>query len=380
MNISILTKGDTDLFQNMRWKRHSARINGWLNEYIYIIKEIDLSYNKSAKKESERNKNRFSIISNQDTLTSIVNTIFPSFEPTVAPSQKIKYNIWVHITEALIDLLYEVDDKVIDLIEGHILLISEDLHKLMNTKRGKNTSFSCIRDVPTTAIKKETKDKLGALRAIFDTVISDLLTKYKDLIKRTKKIYEDDEFQAILANDWDNADVLNTFAPLKVEIETFEDAMDLDNDDDEKEEERLKLKEKVLQSQKVVEEQSKSLRDEENQELQTKKRVITHLKQAVLSKDKDKPVITTNNIYQQLLEAEKTVEHQPHHPLRHKYKQEEDMERLKNKLAVNTQSTMTNSIESLAKKIESLNGSNAISTEHIVKVIQHGMHYIYNIL
>ena len=93
MNISVLTKGNEDLFQNMRWKRHSARINGWLNGYIYIIKEIDLSYSKSAKKESERNKNRFSIISNQGILTEMVNTIIPLFELTVAPGQKTKCHI-----------------------------------------------------------------------------------------------------------------------------------------------------------------------------------------------------------------------------------------------------------------------------------------------
>ena len=45
------------------------------------------------------------------------------------------------------------------------------------------------------------------------------------------------------------------------------------------------------------------------------------------------------------------------------------MEWIKNKLAINPQSTITSSIDNLEKKIIRLNGSNAISTEHIVKVI-----------
>ena len=49
------------------------------------------------------------------------------------------------------------------------------------------------------------------------------------------------------------------------------------------------------------------------------------------------------------------------------------MEWMKNKIAMNPQSTITSSIENLAKKIERLNGSNAISTEHVVKVMQCGM-------
>ena len=76
MNMSVLTKGDSDRFRNMRRKRHWARINGWFNDNIYSIKEMDASYKKSAKKESERNKNRFSIISNQDASINIVDTIF----------------------------------------------------------------------------------------------------------------------------------------------------------------------------------------------------------------------------------------------------------------------------------------------------------------
>ena len=59
-------------------------------------------------------------MSNQDLLTTMVDAIFPLFEPTVAQNQKIKYNIWWHIMEALINSLYEVDDKVINLIAGPI--------------------------------------------------------------------------------------------------------------------------------------------------------------------------------------------------------------------------------------------------------------------
>ena len=373
MNIAVLTKGDSDHFLNMKWKRHSARINGWLNDYIYIIKEIDLSYKKSAKKESERNKNRFSIISNQDTLVDTVNSLFPLFEPTAAPTQKIRWRIWSHLIEALIDLLYEVDEKVINLIEGHIVLISEDLHKLVKKKKGKNSSFNCIRDIPLTSMEGQTREKLEALRAIFDIVISDLLTKYKDLIKKTKKIYEDEEFQTILDTEWEKNELLNTFASLKVEVDKFDDVMEIDNEDDENKEETLMLKEKISQLQKVINEQSKILRQKEDQEMRTKEKVAEHLKRTLISRDKDKPVITTNNIYQQIIEAEKSKGHNLQSILPQQNNQKDDMEWIKKKLAINPQSTITSSIEDLAKKIGRLNGSNAISTEHIVKVIQCGM-------
>ena len=75
----------------------------------------------------------------------------------------------------------------------------------------------------------------------------------------------------------------------------------LDNSEDEKEEERLKLKERALQLQKVVDEQSKLLREKENQEIQTKKKAAKHLKEALLSGDKINrlsPPTTCTNKYQ----------------------------------------------------------------------------------
>ena len=57
------------------------------------------------------------------------------------------------------------------------------------------------------------------------------------------------------------------------------------------------------------------------------------------------------------------------HPLlEQQNKQEENMEWMKNKSAINQQSTLTSSSENLAKKIGRINGSNAVSTELIGKV------------
>ena len=376
MNIAVLTKGDSDHFLNMKWRRHTARINGWLNDYIYIIKEIDLSYKKSAKKESERNKNRFSIISNQDTLVSTVDTIFPLLEPTTAPTQKVRLKIWTQLTEALIDLLYEVDEKVIDLIEGHIVLISEDLYKLLKKKKGKNTS-NCIRDVPTTSMNEETKEKLEALRTIFDVVISDLLTQYKDSIKIKKKIYEDEEFQNILDTDWNKIELLNTFAPLKVEVDKFDELMDIDNTDNDKDEENEKLKETILKLQKVVKEQSELLREKEDQDIRTKKQAAQHLKDALLAADKNKPAITTSNIYQQILQTDISRNNKKEIEILPQNKQEKRVSWIKSKLDTDSQSTISSSIDNLAKKIGRLSGSNAISTENIIQIIQCGMFHIY---
>ena len=160
---------------------------------------------------------------------------------------------------------------------------------------------------------------------------------------------------------------------MKVEVEKFDDAMEIDDADDEKEEETLKLKERELQWQQVVAEQSKLLREKENQEIQTKKKAARHLQKALSSGNEDKPAITTDNIYQQILEAKKTNEQISHPLLQQQSKQEENMEWMKNKLAINPQSAITSSIECLAKKIQRLNWSSAMSTEHIVKVIQCGM-------
>ena len=90
---------------------------------------------------------------------------------------------------------------------------------------------------------------------MFDVVISDLLTKYEDLIKIKKKIYEDVEFQNMLDAEQNKTELLITFAPLKVEVDEFDELMEIDNNEDEKEEENLKLKERMLQLQRVVIEQ-----------------------------------------------------------------------------------------------------------------------------
>ena len=59
----------------------------------------------------------------------------------------------------MIDLLYEVDDIVIDLIEGHIVLISEALPAIMNKKKNKNAPFNCIEDVPKQPQSRDRRKK-----------------------------------------------------------------------------------------------------------------------------------------------------------------------------------------------------------------------------
>ena len=162
--------------------------------------------------------------------------------------------------EALTDPLYDVDEKVIELID------------IMKKKRNKNASFNCMRDIPTSAREGQTKEKLSALRTIIDVVISDSLRKCAHLIKDTKKLCEDYESQAVLNKIWDKTDLLNTYAPLKLEVEKFDSPMKLDDETEDKEQEKQKLRETVLLLQTVVEDQSKKIKRERKSRLANKEK------------------------------------------------------------------------------------------------------------
>ena len=244
----------------------------------------------------------------------------------MAPTQKIRWKMWSLLIEALIYLLDEVDGKVNDVIVNHIAMKSEHLHEIAKKKKNKNASFNCIRDVPTTLMKGQTKEKLGALRTSFDVVISDVLTKYKVLIKNAKKLQEDEQFQVILVAKWDKTKLLNAFAPSKVELDEFDEMMEIDDSEDEKEEKRLNLKKRISQLQKVVNEHSHSLKEKEDQETRTKKKAAEHLKKALSSGGKDEPAITTNNVYQQTIQAEKSKDHNFQSLLQQQIKQEKNVE------------------------------------------------------
>ena len=226
-------------------------------------------------------------------------------------------------------------------------------------------------------MERQKKEKLSALRAVFDSVISGIITKCKDLIKDTKKGCDDEIFQSTLDDDSDETKVFNTFAPLKEELNIVDALKELDVDFDSKEEERQKLMEKALQLQKVVKEQSEKLRQKENQELPTKRKTAKHLEKIVSSGDKIIPAITINNVYQQRLQA-KEIEMQNVDVNMHEKKTEkENVDWIKSKSSVNPHSTNTSLMEVLAKKMRRLNESNALTTNHIVKFIQYDMHYVH---
>lgn len=97
-------------------------------------------------KESERDKNRFSIISNQDETSKKIDNIFPCMEPTVTLNQNNRGRMWGHITEALIELLYDDDERIIDLIEEHIVLISVDSCDIIK-KRGMKKQHLTVHEI-----------------------------------------------------------------------------------------------------------------------------------------------------------------------------------------------------------------------------------------
>ena len=71
-----------------------------------------------------------------------MDAIFPCMEPTITPNQKNRGKVWGLITEALIDSLHDVDEKVIDLIKRHIIIMSENLYNIMKKKRNKNAPLN----------------------------------------------------------------------------------------------------------------------------------------------------------------------------------------------------------------------------------------------
>ena len=84
-----------------------------------------------------------------------------------------------------------------------------------------------------------------------------------------------------------------------------------------------------------ADEQSKLLGEKENQKLQMWKKAAEHLQKLVSSGNEDEPAITTNNIHQQILQAERSKVRMMHPTLQQQNKPEENMEWMKNKLAMN---------------------------------------------
>ena len=374
MSLTVLTKGGENTLNTLKWKRHMARMNVWLNDYIYIVKQYDLSYKATEKRVQDRNKERYCVIMNEEKVKKKLDSIFTCFAPTVTATTRRKEKIWGHLVEALFNLLYNVDEEILDLIEGHIVQIYEELYSLFQSKGQEDNTITaeCMRDIKIESMGEQTRERLLAIRTIFEEIINDLITKYRDCVRITKKEFNNETFATSL-KDWDVTDSVNAFAPLKAELSKYTQPTEVDLAHEEMEEENRKLEQRVLQLEKVINEQSEKLRDKENESERTKQRAAQHLQQVLSSGDKNNPPKTNKNIYQQILQASEKSQEDIDVNMSEKKQESDELAWIKQKLPSNQQSVISNSIEDLAKKVGRLNESNAISTEHIVKVIQCGM-------
>ena len=409
-NISILTKGGSENIEKIKWIKHRARINKWFNDYIYILKKHDIS-EYASHDVSSRNKNRFGIILNDDKFSKTLETVFKFIKPPITPNAEKRAGVLGHLVDILIGILDEIDQEVLDLIEGHIVLVHEALLDLMLESQTNDTSpkqkskvrnFSCLRDIPLSAMKEETKETLLAIRTIFDSVLNNIMIKYRDIIKMEKKEVDTNIITQHLQEDWDKNALINIFAPLKAELSKYHpttEEVHINGNDTER-----KLREEVSQLKKTLLEHQHRLKDKDKEEEQEKKKQAEYLQSVLSANNATNPLITTQSIYQQLNELNKVNTNTSTSSITNilmQNKNENDTKSLtsstntitnheinmgkknannntewvKDRLPMIHQHAISNSLNDLASQIKRINDSNTINTEHIVKIIQCGMFF-----
>ena len=221
--MSTLFKGNKETLNNRIWNIHKLRIENWLSESIYWIKSIDISTKRTPPNQSEINKDRFCIITNEEKIIQRIDKVLTaSTKTTVAPSDENRARILAHTIEIVIVLLSKLEPNILNIIEAVIIELAHQLREVLKEKNPNKKTKIGIRDINVEDLPTTIKRKLTCINKLFQKITEKILIKYRDIIINHKEQLQDEEFTKSFIHKWNYDALLNCFNEIRTEIKKHE--------------------------------------------------------------------------------------------------------------------------------------------------------------
>ena len=364
--MASLISGGRGKVKHLKWKAHERRFENLLVNNIYLIKNSDISIAKTPALVKDINKDRFSIMRDEDDFKKKLDTIIKGVNGWTI-TKKGREQVMIRLIAILKVTLFEQD--VMDILEGQILEITEIMTKVIAESRMENV---CLRDINIRQLPQETQELLLKLRDIFTNMIYEIIVQYIKLStawEEKKKALTDIEFKEKLP-EFDERRILQTMASLTAELAKYKEPVP---GSEEKDQVIMDLKKKLKEQQDINDENEQKLNNA-SEPSKKKRKISQHLRDAIHQLQGDEEDVAASSILNQINTDNKGKSQRIDVNVKDQDEDEDiDMnDWLNSSMNPPKGNLLSDTINGMVKKMDRLSGSQAISNESMLDMIHAG--------